>query len=340
VAGKKELIQLELNHLNQAPRPVSVPGMEPGKEKDDDNDDKKILALAVDPLMGNLWAITKQHHLLIYDRGGNLLKTVDLSPADLGEVETLAFEPVSASLWLGGKKAVGRFTSNGDFVARVAVEKEAEALGVTPFRLLPTLSLLEPLDGSLTNHPRPPIRLGLGASCNAVPCLMPEAYRQSLLLDVMLNSLTIGNLFTIAQGEAHYTPGQRLPEGTNILTAQAKDLFGHASEKITSQFTIDTIPPRFIALTPTDGSTVTTGLVTLQGSLDDPTANVMLARWFRYGREPRRLPVRLRRGPEGRLERLHPRGARPGEESDRHPAAALPHAVTRHRHRASLRQHG
>jgi hypothetical protein len=276
VAGKKELIQLELNQLNQAPRLVSVPGMEPGKEKDDDNDNKKILALAVDPLMGNLWAITKQHYLLIYDRGGSLLKTVDLGPHDLGEVETLAFEPVSTSLWLGGKKAVVRLTSNGDLVARIATDKEAEALGVSPFRLLPTLSLMEPLDGSLTNNTRPSIRLGLGANCNAVPCLMPGAYHQSLLLDVMLNGLAIGNLFTIAQGEAHYTPSQRLPEGTNSFTAQAKDLFGHSSEKITSQFKVDTIPPKFLSINPTDGSTLTTATVMIQGTLDDSTANTTL----------------------------------------------------------------
>ncbi len=278
VAGKKELIQLELNQLNQAPRSVPVPGGKSAEEKEeeDDDDDKKILALTADPLLGTLWLVTK-HSLLIYDRGGSLLKTVDLGPPDLGEMKTLAFEPVSASLWLGGKKAVGRFTSNGDFVARVAVEKEAEALGVTPFRLLPTLSLLEPLDGSLTNHPRPPIRLGLGVSCNAIPCILPDAYTQALSLDVDLNGQAIGPLFSHPTGnEALYIAPSRLPEGLNVLDAQATDLFGHSSNRLTGRFTIDTIPPQFLSLSPAEGSTHTTANVLIAGAVDDPTASVML----------------------------------------------------------------
>jgi len=282
VAGKKELIQLELNQLNQTPRSISVPGGKSAEEKeeedddDGDDDDKKILALTADPLLGTLWLVTK-HSLLIYDRSGSLLKTVDLGPPDLGGMKTLAFEPVSASLWLGGKKAVERFTSNGDFVAHVAVEKEAEALGVTPFRLLPTLSLLEPLDGSLTNHPRPPIRLGLGVSCNAIPCILPDAYTQALSLDVDLNGQAVGPLFSRPTGsEALYIAPSRLPEGLNVLDAQATDLFGHSSNRLTGRFTIDTIPPKFLSLSPADNSNFTTAAVMIQGALDDPTANTTL----------------------------------------------------------------
>jgi hypothetical protein len=271
VAGKKEFIRLELSHLDQAPHFISLPA---GAGKEDD--DKKILALAVEPLMGNLWVATKQNRLLIYDRGGNLLKTVDLGPHDLGEVETLAFEPVNASLWFGGKKAVARLGTNGEFIARLAVDKEADAIGVTPFRLSPTLTLLEPLDGGLTTNPRPPIRLGLGASCNAVPCLLPDAYNQSLTLSVDLNGSLIGPLFTRSGTEASYVSPNRLPEGLNALSAQAVDLFGHPSNRISANFVIDTIPPRFLSVTPADGTNVPQSETTISGSLDDPTANVLL----------------------------------------------------------------
>jgi hypothetical protein len=271
VAGKKEFIRLELSHLDQAPHFISLPA---GAGKEDD--DKKILALAVEPLMGNLWVATKQNRLLIYDRGGNLLKTVDLGPHDLGEVETLAFEPVNASLWFGGKKAVARLGTNGEFIARLAVDKEADAIGVTPFRLSPMLTLLEPLDGGLTNNPRPPIRLGLGASCNAVPCLLPEVYTQTLTLSVDLNGLPVGSLFSRTGTEALYTPTDRLPEGLNNLNAQAVDLFGHSSNLLTGYFTIDTIPPKFLTVNPPDNSVVTTAAIAISGQMDDPTANVML----------------------------------------------------------------
>lgn len=269
VAGKKELIQLELSHLDQSVRTVSLPPKMGA-------DETKISALAVDPLLGNLWITTEKNHLLIYDRSARPLKTVDFGSHDLGETLTLVFEPLSASFWVGGKKAVGRFDSNGEFVARIAVDKEAEALGVVPFSLLPTLKLLEPENGDLTNNPRPTIRLGLGASCNAIPCFLPEVYTNTLALSVDLNGLPVGSLFSRTGAEAVYTPADRLPEGLNNLNAQAVDLFGHASNLLAGYFTIDTIPPKFLAVNPSDNSVVTMAAVSISGQLDDATANVML----------------------------------------------------------------
>ncbi len=277
VAGKQELIQLELNRLNQTPRSISVPGMKPEEERDDDNDYEKILALAVDPLMGNLWVVMKQNLLLIYDRRSNLVRTVDIDRHDLGETEILASEPVSASFWLGGKKVVVRLASSGDFIARIAADKDTGVLGVTPFRLLPTLSLLEPPHGGLTNNPRPPIRFGLGASCNTAPCILPDAYTEALSLDVGLNGKAVGPLFSRpTSNEALYIAPGRLPEGINVLDAQATDLFGHPSNRLTGRFTIDTIPPKFLSISPADGGNSTTAAVMIQGALDDSTANTTL----------------------------------------------------------------
>lgn len=268
VAGKTELVRYELNRLDQPPRTVSLPSKTPGVAE--------VLALAVDPLLGNLWVATKQDLLFIYDREANLLKTVDLGPHALGEAQTLAFEPAGASVWLGGKKAVGRFDGGGEFVARIAVDKDAEALGVAPFQLLPTLTLLAPESGDLTNNPRPPVRLGLGASCNAIPCLLPEVYTRTLALSVDLNGSPIGSLFTRSATEALFVPADRLPEGINNINAQAVDLFGHPSNLLTGYFTIDTIPPQFLSVSPANGSTVAQAEVTISGKVDDATANVML----------------------------------------------------------------
>jgi hypothetical protein len=269
IAGKKELIQLELSRLDQPARTVSLP-LKTG------TDETKISALAVDPLVGNLWIATEENHLLIYDRDASLLKTVDFGSHDLGETQILMFEPLSASFWAGGKTGVARFDSAGMFVARVAVEKEAQALGVAPFSLSPTLKLLEPENGDVTNNPRPTIRLGLGASCNAIPCLLPEVYTQTLALSVNLNGSPIGSLFSRTATEALFVPADRLPEGLNNLNAQAVDLFGHSSNLLAGYFTIDTIPPKFLTVNPLDNSVVTTAAIAISGQVDDPTANVML----------------------------------------------------------------
>jgi hypothetical protein len=269
VAGKKELLRFELSHPDQAARTVMLPSTT-------GNDEPKILAVAVDPLLGNLWVATNKNRFFIYDREANLLKTMDFGAHDPGEPQILVFEPVSASFWLGGKKALARFSSNGDFVVHIEVEQDTDALGVARFRLVPTLSLMEPANGSLTNNPRPPIRLGLGASCNAVPCLLPEAYNRSLVLSVDLNGSLIGSLFTRSMTEALYLSPNRLPEGRNVLNAQAFDLFGHPSNRISANFIIDTIPPQFLSVTPADGTNVPQSEAAITGSLDDPTANVML----------------------------------------------------------------
>jgi RHS repeat-associated protein len=278
VAGKKELIQLELSHPDQSARAVSLPPKTGG-------DETKVSALAVDPLLGNLWVVTEKDHLLVYDRDANLLKSVDFGPHDFGDPQTLVFEPLSASFWVGGKKAVGRFDSSGGFVARIAIEKEAEALGVVPFSLSPTLKLLKPENGDLTNNPRPTIRLGLGASCNALSCLLPEVYTRTLALSVDLNGSPIGSLFTRTATEALFVPADRLPEGLNNLNAQAVDLFGHASNLLTGHFTIDTIPPKFLEISPADGSVVAQAEIIIRGKVDDPTAVVMLENLTSLGGE-------------------------------------------------------
>lgn len=172
---------------------------------------------------------------------------------------------------------MGRFTSNGEFVISIPLDRGAEALVTGAFRLDPMLSLLEPLDGTLTNNPHPLIRLGLGATCAGVPCLLPPAYYQGMTLEVDLNAQAIGPLFTRTEREAQYLPISRLPEGINTLTAQARDLFGHRSNSISSRFTVDTIPPKFLSVNPADGSVLASAVQTIGGTVDDASATVVLS---------------------------------------------------------------
>jgi RHS repeat-associated protein len=278
IANKKELFQFELNNLSQPARSVSVPPKTGGGEA-------KIQALLAEPHLGNVWVATKENLLAIYDREGNQLNIVDIGPHLLGEVQVLAFDPLSASFWVGGKKAIARFDSTGMFVARVTVEKEAQALGVAPFSLSPTLRLLEPENGDLTNNPRPPIRLGLGASCNATPCFLPEVYNQTLALNVVLNGQPVGSLFSRTATEALLIPSGNLPEGINDINAQAVDLFGHSSNLLTGFFTIDTTPPQFLSVSPANGSIVAQAEVIISGKVDDATAVVMLENLTNLGGE-------------------------------------------------------
>lgn len=235
----------------------------------------KVDALAVHPVFGTVWAVARQT-LLLYDRQGQPLKQIPLSSYDLGEIEAMVYDPIEFGLWLGGKKALGHFRSTGDFVARLPVQNELEALAATPFRLRPTLSLLAPPDRAVTNNALTPLRYGLGSDCTGTPCYLEPDYTRSFALSVDVDGQVIGSRFTLGPDEALYTPSIRWPEGSHQVEASATDRYGHKSEKVTSRFTVDTIPPQFVSVTPADGSVMTNGAVTIQGSADDPAASVML----------------------------------------------------------------
>lgn len=269
VAAYSDLIRLDVNNLSQTPIVVSLPPPASATTH-------RIEALAVHPVFGTVWTVSRQT-LYLHDRQGASLKTVDLAPYSLGQIRSIAYDPYSHSLWLGGTTGVGRFTSSGDFVTRLSLQKSATALAAAPFKLLPTLSLIDPANNSITNNARPTIRLGLGATCSAIPCLLPDPYLQSLSFEVNLNGQAIGELFQVSGNESSYVPTTPLPEGLSVLDAVAIDLFGHRSETIAGRFTVDTIAPQFTALSPSDGSTVTNSAVTISGIVDDPSANVVLA---------------------------------------------------------------
>lgn len=267
VAAYNSLVRFDIHNLSQ-PQVVALPPP-PGTAT------QKIDALAADPVLGTLWVVSR-NMLYLYDRAGALIKGVDLTPESLGTIQAIACDPYSLSLWLGGNGGLARFTGSGDFVARWPVSNAANAIGVVPFKLLPTLLLEDPSDNAHTNSPQPTIRLGLGSSCNSIPCLLPDAYLRSLSFDIGLNGQAVGPLFTINGTDATYMPSARLPEGINLLTGNAKDLFGHRSDALTAHFTIDTIPPKFLSVSPADGIALTTSEVPIQGTVDDPTVSVTL----------------------------------------------------------------
>lgn len=210
VANKHSVIQLDAADLSQRPRPVlaldshrhaenkddkEYRDYKENKDKDHENG-KTITALAVHPVFGTLW-VTSKDRVFILDRTRTSLKTIDLNSYDLGKIEHLAFEPISSSLWLGGRQTIGRFTGSGDFATKVLLDEAIEVLATTPFRLHPTLTLIEPLDNSTTNNPRPLFQLALGANCNDIPCYLAPAYTNAFSLDAMLNHQPISNRFSI-----------------------------------------------------------------------------------------------------------------------------------------------
>jgi glucodextranase-like protein len=237
-----------------------------------------IRGFALDPLSGNVW-VGQASSLVAFDREGLLAHTTNLDGLGIRKPEKLAFDPVSRSLWLGAERSVARFTDAGEFVIRFAARDGDEALGVPALRVLPSLVLVRPPQDALTNNPQPQFTLAYGVQCNGLVCGFGNGYLARYSLSAVLNDQPVGQLFAfdLNSGQSIFTPASRLPEGANTFSAQVRDPFGHDSNRITNNFTVDTIPPRFLTVTPPDGSSVSTPNVVIQGSVDDPGATIVLA---------------------------------------------------------------
>ncbi len=264
VAGDDELAQLPLSNPSAPAVRLRVP--------------RSITGLALDPLSGKVW-IGQKESLLAYAREGTLAHSIDLSALRLRKPDRLAFDPASRSLWVGAERSVARFTDAGQLVARLAARDGDEALGVPTFRVDPTLVIVRPPQNALTNNPTPAFTLAYGARCNGEPCPFANDYFAAYQLSATLNAQPVGAQFAFhaSAAEATFTPVTRLPEGQNSFSAQATDRFGHQSSREAIIFTVDTIPPKFLTLAPAEGSVLANPNILIQGTIDDPTATVVLA---------------------------------------------------------------
>ncbi len=266
LAGEKQLLQFDLKDLNQ-----------PLLNIESHHADVEGVALA--PTSGTLWLMSKRH-LTSYARDGTQIKTIELETLPFHKPERLVYDPASSSLWLGHKRGISRLDADGLFVATFPVEREElTAIGVSPFMVTPTLTLIQPQQDSYSNNPKHPITLGYDALCSGQPCGFATSYFSNYNLAALLNASPIGNLFAFdpVTGQTNYTPANRMPEGINTLSAQATDGFGHLSNKVDASFTIDTIAPKFLTVSPQSGSVFTTPQAVITGTIDDATASVMLA---------------------------------------------------------------
>lgn len=235
-----------------------------------------ITALALDRRTGSVF-VAGNDRLSIFRHDATLAGAVDLKASGIKNVVGLAFDAATSALWAIHDGTASRLTAQGLVVSTVPLAKNPEVIAATPLRLQPTVSILGPADGLLTNNATPPVTIQYGATCSGAPCGFAFTAYEGYRLATLLNGMPSGIAFAYdpSTGRAAGAAVGRLPEGINRLEARVTDTFGNESDPAISQFTIDTVPPRFIALAPADGASVATPSISLTGSLDE-AATILL----------------------------------------------------------------
>ena len=277
LGGAKQLIQRNLTSPTQTLLTVTVPEV--------------ISALTLAPDSNTLW-VAGQSILTAYGKNGSLITQTDLKPlSSISNIQTLVYDAASASIWLGHSKGISRFSALGQYVLTLPAAVMVSTISTAPSGILPRITLIQPTNNGLTNNPRPPIRYQYDALCFGQPCGYPPAAFAGYQLTSLLNGQSIGKLFTFdaATAQSSYTPLTALPEGVNTLSAYVTDIAGRRSQTINSSFSIDSIPPRFLSVSPANGTHFLSPNITIQGSIDDPQGVVVLenlAYWNGTGANP------------------------------------------------------
>lgn len=263
LAGEKSLIRFDPANPSSTLLSVALPD--------------KTDAIALDGRSGAVW-VAGNDKLRVLRSDGTIARSVDLKAAGIKDVVGLSFESATGSLWAIHNGSASRLDSEGTLLATVPLAKNPESLAIAPLKLVPTVSIVSPADGILTAIANPSLVLRYGADCSGAPCGFAFDAFAGYQLSATLNGAPSATPFSYnpSTGEATYIPAARLPEGANLLEVRVSDRFGNASAPAVSRFTIDTTPPRFIALSPADGSTATTPSLSISGSVDE-AATITLA---------------------------------------------------------------
>lgn len=256
VAGEKRLVRLELQGQEPSSREQALP--------------KSADSVAVDARSGDVWALGGGN-LQRFDHEGVLLATVDLDAMKIKEAAVVAVEPGGARAWVAHKDGVAAFDAGGARTHLVPTPRKASVVATAPLRIVPSVVIESPAEGAITSVARPAFALAYGATCSGIPCGFAGDFHSGSRLTALLGTTDLASLFTYdpSTGKATFTPASPIGDGDHLLTARVTDRFGTSSATAERRFTIDTIAPAILAVSPPDGSVHSTPAVTITGGTSE-----------------------------------------------------------------------
>ena len=209
---------------------------------------------------------------------GKLLKRVLLTALGIPLASALACHWERQEIWLAHDNGILRLDPEGSRLDTLNLDgpRRMEALA---FSVLPRLGLRRPPDDALTADRLPVIELSYGTACVRPECPTPASYLDGATLLAELDAEQVGGRFAFDRAErrASYQPDAPLAEGEHRLLAKLQDQFGHRSSALDARFTVDTVAPDFVSVSPADGTVFSAAQIVISGEVNDTEARIVLA---------------------------------------------------------------
>jgi hypothetical protein len=210
--------------------------------------------------------------------GGQLLKRILLNGLGIPRASVLACHWERQEIWIAHDRGILRLDLSGNSLGTVNLQTPTrmEALA---FSVRPRVELRRPPDDALTVDRLPVIELSYATACVRTQCPTPASYLERATLLAELDGEQVGGRFAFDRAErrASYQPVAPLSQGEHRLLAKLQDQFGHRSNILDARFTVDTVAPEFVSISPADGTLHGAAQIVISGEVNDPEARVVLA---------------------------------------------------------------
>lgn len=213
---------------------------------------------------GSAWLAGKRRMLRL-DLQGSVAGGFEY--AQPGNLVDFTVDPLGGSLWIASQQYLGRYGSDGTLIDEYAFsgsghEGRLWSLALYVDDIPPSLAIVDPLPGTLTNNSLYPFKvqyedIGIGVD--------PET------LEFSINDIPAPfECEQLDETGSRCLPVHALPEGGNHVEATVSDFNMNVSEPASVDLVVDTIPPEFLVLAPENGSVVSESPITVSGQLSEP----------------------------------------------------------------------
>lgn len=226
----------------------------------------KIFTSSIAPLkdfvldgQGKVWA-SEANNLFYISAVDSIIFQV--SPYPDKEIMYLVVNPTDQSVWVANDQEIVNYTSQGIEQHRLNALNEITGLAIYSDVNAPTLSIVSPVTGTLTNNSSPSFvfnlaDVGVGANSDTIELV---SNNQIIATSCLYDDVTKNATCSLTQ---------TLTDGLWDFTATVKDYIGNESQKTSTSFTVDTISPAITVNSHLNGAYVNQSAQALSGYLSE-----------------------------------------------------------------------